>query len=146
MLRRGCFCGIILYHFNGISAPIFGRRSGCSLRVIRSGLRCAFGPCACGCRSAQGVSIFCRGFLRPRGIENFYIIFLVQRYGGIKKLTLYFCKLKLYLGGYKNFHFEILGGIIMGIIKTILYIMFLPIIIPLKILGILGWIGDILDF
>lgn len=34
----------------------------------------------------------------------------------------------------------------MGIIKTILYIMFLPIIIPLKILGILGWIGDILDF
>ena len=30
--------------------------------------------------------------------------------------------------------------------KTILYIIFLPIILPLQILGLLGFIGDILDF
>ena len=33
----------------------------------------------------------------------------------------------------------------MGCIGTILYIIFLPIILPLKLLGILGWIGDIFD-
>lgn len=33
----------------------------------------------------------------------------------------------------------------MGFIKSILYIILLPIILPLKILGILGFIGDILD-
>ena len=34
----------------------------------------------------------------------------------------------------------------MKLIKTILFIIFLPITIPLMLLGMLGWIGDILDF